>query len=89
MYEFLASISDVVGITGVALILISYFFVSTSQWPSESFRYQICNFLGAWLMLFSLYFHWNTASVVIEIAWISISVMGMYRVVRRSKKCPA
>ncbi len=77
--------ADVVGIVGVVMILIAYYFLSVGKWISDSMVYQVLNFLGAWLILFSLYFHWNLSSVVIEVAWIVISVMGMVRVVRLRK----
>jgi hypothetical protein len=77
--------ADVIGIVGVIMILIAYYFLSVGKWISDSMLYQVLNFVGAWLILFSLYFHWNFSSVVIEIAWIIISVMGMVRVVRLRK----
>ena len=80
MYEFLFKISNPVGLIGVGSILIAYFFLSTGRWKSDGFIFQFLNFLGAWLILFSLYFHWNLSSVVIEIAWIAISVLGMWRI---------
>lgn len=79
MYELLLKISNPVGIIGVIFILIAYFFISQGRWRANSWRYQLFNFLGAWLILFSLYFHWNLASVLIEIAWLIISLMGMWR----------
>jgi hypothetical protein len=78
-------LADVIGIAGVIMILIAYYFLSVGKWISDSMHYQVLNFAGAWLILFSLYFHWNLSSVVIEIAWIIISVMGMVRVVRLRK----
>lgn len=87
MYENLARISDFVGMTGVIIILVAYFLLSTGKWISDSMIYQFLNFLGAWLILFSLYFHWNLSSVVIEVAWIFISVIGMYRCTCLNKKC--
>jgi hypothetical protein len=80
MYNLLEKISDPVGITGVIVILIAYYYLSVGRWAADSFKYQFLNFLGAWLILFSLYFHWNTSSVLIEIAWIIISMIGMYRI---------
>jgi hypothetical protein len=77
--------ADVIGILGVVMILIAYYFLSVGKWISDSMLYQVLNFAGAWLILFSLYFHWNLSSVVIEIAWIIISIMGMIRVVRLRK----
>ena len=79
MYDLLVTIADPVGIIGVILLLIAYFAISTGRVSSDSFTYQILNFIAAWLILFSLYFHWNTPSVLIEIAWIIISVIGMLR----------
>jgi hypothetical protein len=86
MYDFFYAISNVIGITGVAMILLAYFFISSGRWVSDSMPYQVLNFVGAWFMLFSLYFHWNLASVIIEIAWIMISIMGMYRALDYSFK---
>lgn len=80
MYELLEKLSDPVGIAGVIVILIAYYYLSVGRWLANSFKYQFLNFLGAWLILFSLYFHWNTSSVLIEVAWIIISLIGIYRI---------
>jgi hypothetical protein len=81
MYDILFAISDAVGILGVILVLTAYYHLSMGIWvASKSMRFQIMNFTGAWLILFSLCFHWNTASVTIEIAWIIISIAGMCRI---------
>lgn len=80
MIEFFDSISNVIGIIGVTLILIAYFLINTNRITAKNISYLIFNFVGAWLILFSLFFHWNLASVLIEIAWIIISVIGFYRV---------
>lgn len=85
MYQRLASLSDPVGLFGVVIILIAYFLLSIGRWPANSVRFQLINFIGAGLILFSLYFHWNLASVVIEIAWMIISLIGICRAVRQPK----
>lgn len=79
----LKSISDGVGIAGVILVLLAYFFINTNRVSSQSISYLVLNFLGAWLILFSLLFHWNLSSVLIEIAWIIISLLGFYRLIIR------
>ncbi len=79
MYDILLKLSDPVGILGVILILIAYYYLSVGRWIADSMRFQFLNFLGAWLILYSLYFHWNLSSVLIEVAWIIISMIGMYR----------
>ena len=86
MYDILFQISDYVGITGVIIILVAYFLLSTGKWISDSIIYQFLNFAGAWLILFSLYFHWNLSSVVIEVAWIFISIIGIVRCMGLNKK---
>jgi hypothetical protein len=73
-------ISNPVGITGVLIVLIAYYFLSIGRWSANQFKYQWTNFIGAWLILFSLYFHWNLSSVLIEIAWIAISLVGIFRI---------
>lgn len=78
----LSRASDSVGLTGVGCILLAYYLLNAGRIDSKSLMYQMVNFVGAWLILFSLFFHWNTASVVIEISWISISTMGMYKIYR-------
>lgn len=79
MNDILLEIANPVGMVGVILILIAYFYLSNGKMAANSMTYQLLNFIGAWLILYSLYFHWNLSSVVIEIAWLVISVMGMYR----------
>jgi len=80
MYEAMLAISDEVGMVGVGIILVAYYFLSVGRWIADSMLFQFLNFAGAWLILFSLYFHWNLSSVVIEVAWIAISMVGMYRI---------
>lgn len=82
MYDFLMTMADGVGIAGVILLLIAYFAISTGRVSSMSLTYQVSNFIAAWLILFSLYFHWNTPSVLIEVVWILISIIGMLRIMR-------
>ena len=86
MHHFLFELANPIGIIGVILILIAYLYLSTGRWASNTILYQSLNFIGAWLILYSLMFYWNLASVLIEIAWIIISVIGMYRVVAEKKK---
>lgn len=83
MYDLFFKLSDEIGVAGVILVLIAYFLLSTGRWIADSLKYQILNFIGAWLILFSLFFHWNFSSVVIEIAWVAISLMGILRVMKK------
>ncbi|MCD6038682.1 MAG: hypothetical protein K0S27_82 [Gammaproteobacteria bacterium] len=82
MYETLKSISDPVGLLGVALQLAVYFLLSINRLSSNTLCYQLCNMIGACCILYSLFFHWNTPSVVIEVAWLLISLRAILRIAR-------
>ncbi len=85
MYKIGYELANYVGLVGVVLLLIAYFFLSTGRWISDSFNYQLYNLVGAVLILYSLCFHWNLSSFVIEIAWVAISLIGLVRISRRIK----
>ena len=86
MQDLFIQYANSVGIVGVILTLIAYYFLSVGKLDSESLTYSLLNFIGSWLILFSLIFYWNLSSVVIEVAWISISSIGMYRYFRMKKR---
>jgi hypothetical protein len=86
MQDLFLQYANHIGIIGVLITLIAYLLLSVGRLASESFTYSLLNFVGSWLILFSLMFYWNLSSVVIEIAWISISVIGMYRYFRLRKQ---
>lgn len=86
LYNMFLPIADFIGMIGVISILIAYLFLSLGRWSANTCRFQLLNCVGASLILFSLFFHWNLSSVVIETAWIIISIMGIFRVLHMKKK---
>jgi membrane-bound ClpP family serine protease len=82
LLEIISKLPDVIGIVGVVLLLIAYYLLSSHKMSAYSMKYQVLNCLGACLILFSLFFHWNTAAVIIEVAWILISMISMIRLLR-------
>jgi hypothetical protein len=79
-------ISDIVGGLGVTLVILSFFLLQAGKMHSQSMSYLLCNFFGAILLLFSLYFNWNSASVVIEILWLGVSLYGIIKVTILKRK---
>lgn len=77
--------SNHVGIVGVILTLMAYFLINMNKVTSTSFAYVWLNLIGSIMLLYSLLFHWNLSSVLIEIAWITISLIGLYRAVKSRK----
>ncbi|TAK76104.1 MAG: hypothetical protein EPO11_04680 [Gammaproteobacteria bacterium] len=82
MIEFFSSIADAVGLVGVLLLLIAFYFLNTNKFSPMSMCYQVFNLLGALFILYSLIFHWNLSSFTIEVAWVMISLIGIYRAVQ-------
>jgi hypothetical protein len=77
--ELINIIADVVGIIGVGFTLIAYFLLQIDKISSTGRNYSVLNFIGAIMVLYSLYFNWNTPAVVMESAWLLISLYGLYR----------
>lgn len=82
LFQMLAKISDVLGLIGVAFMLFAFFMINTHKMTVKQLSYQLLNFMGAGLVLFSLYFNWNMSAVVIEIVWMLISLVGIYKILR-------
>ena len=85
VFDFLAKLSDVIGMIGVILMLFAYFMINTQKMSVKQLSYQVLNFSGAGLVLFSLYFNWNLSAAFIETAWMVISLIGVYKIVWNSK----
>lgn len=77
---------DVVGILGVLLIVTAYFLITSRRLTGDDLTYHLLNFLGAWLIMISLWFNWNTPSVLIEAVWIAISSYGIWKWHKQRKR---
>ncbi|MFK7885980.1 MAG: cyclic nucleotide-binding protein [Gammaproteobacteria bacterium] len=71
------SVTDFFGLVGVALILIAYACLQTGRMRAGQRRFSALNAVGAALILFTLYFDFNLSAVVIESAWLVISLYGI------------
>lgn len=80
--ETILIVTDIIGMIGVLLVLVAYLCLNTDKMSPIDIRYQLMNFTGSCFILFSLFFSFNLASVIIEIAWILISLIGIYRCYR-------
>lgn len=74
---------DIVGILGVALILLCYLLLQVGMMAAEDLRYSVLNLTGATMILYSLYYEFNFAAVLIESFWVLISLIGIIRYFRR------
>ena len=77
---------DILGLIGVSLILGFYFLLQIGKCSSEKLIFSVANFIGSGLVMISLCFSWNLASVVIEIAWLLISSYGILKYFHRASR---
>jgi len=89
MYDFFEAYADFVGMAGVVITLIAYLAISTGRISSDTFKYQGLNCIAGLMLLFSLYFHWNTPTVIMESLWVLISLIGLIRIMLLKSKATA
>jgi hypothetical protein len=67
------------GMIGVALIIGSYLALTTDRMRSDGLWYPLLNGSGALLILFSLSVDFNLSAAVVELFWVLISAVGVWR----------
>jgi hypothetical protein len=67
---------DIIGLCGVSCIVAAFSLLQVGKLKLDALPYSLINLIGALLILISLMFHWNFASVVI---WISFSGYGIIK----------
>ena len=76
----------IVGLMGTGLYLLSYLLLQLRLLAGEGAAYVLMNLGGATLVAYSLLFDWNLAGMVLQIAWILISGIGLVRIARAQQK---
>jgi len=80
------TIPDLIGFTGVALLIVTYAMLQLDKIDPKGFWYSFNNLIVAILVTVSLVYTMNIASMVIEVFWFIISVYGLYAYFKRNKK---
>jgi paired small multidrug resistance pump len=73
------SLPDVLGLGGSIAIALTYFANLQGAVRTDGWLYSLLNFVGASLILVSLYWAWNLPAAVMEGFWALISVYGLIR----------
>lgn len=76
-------IIDSIGILGMLMVVMAYLLLQLERLDPKGLLYNILNLAGAILLLISLCFHFNLASFIIELFWISASLVGLWKYRRR------
>ncbi|MFF8187110.1 hypothetical protein ACF044_07585 [Microbacterium sp. NPDC016588] len=71
-----SDLANIVGLVGVALVVIAYLLLQLGRVRVEQLRYSLLNAVASVLVLVSLTAHWNLSSVIIEGFWLLISLYG-------------
>ena len=71
------TIPDFIGLSGVALLIITYALLQLDKIDPKGFWYSFNNLVVAILVTVSLIYTPNLASIVIEIFWFIISLYGL------------
>ncbi|WP_421788658.1 CBU_0592 family membrane protein [Hyphobacterium sp.] len=80
------TLTDIIGFAGVACVLFAYFWQQTKGVRDDDWRHPVINGIGAVLLLISLIYKPNPASIAIEFAWFGISVVGLVRALRNRQR---
>ncbi|PWJ54159.1 hypothetical protein SAMN06264364_10866 [Quadrisphaera granulorum] len=72
----ISDIANVLGLVGVSLVVTTYYLLQSGRLQVQHLRYSATNAVASVLVLFSLAFHWNLSSAVIEGFWLLISLYG-------------
>lgn len=79
------TIPDLVGYIGVACVVGTYLLSQIGRMDATRPLYPAINGVGAALILVSLYHRPNPPSIVIELFWLAISVVGFLRALRKNR----
>lgn len=78
-------IGDIIGITGVFIIVVAYILMQIDRMDPKGFLFSLLNTIGAIFILVSLLYDWNLASFVMEVIWLTLSFYGTIRGYKKIK----
>ena len=73
---------DFVGLIGVGIIVVTYLFLQLGKLRSEALAYSLMNAIGASLIVLTLLINFNLSALLMEVFWVLISLLGVYRYFR-------
>jgi hypothetical protein len=76
------SLFDLIGNIGVVVLMIAYLLLQLNKLSSSGLAYSLWNAIGASLIIISLLVNFNLSAFVMEVFWVLISLVGIYRYFR-------
>jgi hypothetical protein len=74
---------DLIGNIGVAVLMIAYLMLQLNKLSSDGLAYSLLNAIGASLVIVSLLYAFNLSALLMEVFWVLISFVGIYRYFRQ------
>ena len=76
------------GFAGVSLLIGTYLMLQMGWMRVERLPYSVFNAIGAGLILLSLTVEPNKPSILIEVFWMLVSLLGVVRILSRRRRGP-
>lgn len=73
---------DLLGNIGVVVLMVTYLMLQLNKLSSDGLAYSVLNALGAGLIVVSLLSNFNLSALLVEVFWVLISCLGIYRYFR-------
>ncbi|HKG45700.1 MAG TPA: hypothetical protein VKB02_03170 [Pyrinomonadaceae bacterium] len=73
---------DFIGNIGVVVLMITYLMLQLNMLNSNGLAYSLLNAIGACLIIVSLLVNFNLSAFLMEVFWVLISCVGIYRYFR-------
>ena len=73
---------DFIGNIGVIVLMVTYLMLQLNKLSSDGLAYSVLNAVGASLIVVSLLFDFNLSALLMEVFWVLISFVGIYRYFR-------
>lgn len=80
---------EMTGVIGFVFYMLAYGLLQMGRISGQGYCYTLMNMLAASLVLISLTHQFNLASVLIQLSWIVISIVGLCRLSRQQPDDPA
>ena len=73
---------DLLGNIGVVVLMVTYLMLQLNKLSSDGLAYSVLNAVGASLVVVSLTSNFNLSALLVEVFWVLISCVGIYRYFR-------
>ena len=70
------------GNIGVVVLMATYLMLQSNKLSSDGLAYSLLNAIGAGLIVVSLTSNFNLSALLVEVFWVLISLLGIYRYFR-------